>query len=87
VVLSVGFGMLALSDFNVNAILGSMVAITIIIALLFDFLFLPSLMIVLARVLLPMPSTPAPELNRDIIPTPPVTTTKTHEDVLEGEAV
>ncbi|MAR93010.1 MAG: RND transporter [Pseudomonadales bacterium] len=49
VVLSLGFGMLVLSDFNVNAILGTMVSLTIIIALVFDFLFLPPMMQLLAR--------------------------------------
>lgn len=51
VVLSTGFGMMALSDFNVNAILGTMVAMTIVIALIFDFLFLPSMIILLSRFL------------------------------------
>lgn len=53
IVLSLGFGMLALSDFNVNAILGIMVSMTIVIALVFDFLFLPSMMILLARFIHP----------------------------------
>jgi len=57
VVLSLGFGMLALSDFNVNAILGIMVSMTIIIALVFDFLFLPSMMILLSRFIHPKPQT------------------------------
>ncbi|MCP5019430.1 MAG: MMPL family transporter [Ketobacter sp.] len=57
VVLSLGFGMLALSDFNVNAILGIMVSMTIIIALVFDFLFLPSMMILLSRFIHPTPKT------------------------------
>jgi len=56
IVLSLGFGMLALSDFNVNAILGIMVAMTIVIALVFDFLFLPSMMILLARFIHPQSS-------------------------------
>ena len=56
IVLSLGFGMLALSDFNVNAILGIMVSMTIIIALVFDFLFLPSMMILLAGFIHPKPT-------------------------------
>ena len=56
IVLSLGFGMLAHSDFNVNAILGIMVAMTIVIALVFDFLFLPSMMILLARFIHPQSS-------------------------------
>ena len=48
--------MLALSDFNVNAILGIMVSMTIIIALVFDFLFLPSMMILLAGFIHPKPT-------------------------------
>ncbi|MBA57062.1 MAG: RND transporter [Pseudomonadales bacterium] len=59
VVLSLGFGMLALSDFNVNAILGIMVSMTIVIALVFDFLFLPSMIILLSRFIHPRRTAPA----------------------------
>lgn len=48
-VLSIGFLMLALSDFAVNSTLGIMVALTIAIALVFDFLFLPSLLLLFSR--------------------------------------
>lgn len=44
VVLSSGFAMLALSDFNVNKMLGILVAGTIVIAIIFDLLFLPSVL-------------------------------------------
>ncbi len=45
VVLAAGFFVLAFSSFDVNASMGLMVGITIIIALVWDFLFLPSLLI------------------------------------------
>ncbi len=44
VVLSSGFAILALSDFNVNAMLGVLVSSTIVIAIIFDLLFLPSVL-------------------------------------------
>jgi predicted RND superfamily exporter protein len=44
VVLSAGFAMLMFSDFTVNHTLGIMVSGTIAIALLFDLLFLPSVL-------------------------------------------
>ena len=44
IVLTMGFAVLALSDFNVNAHMGLMVSITIIIALLFDLLMLPAIL-------------------------------------------
>jgi predicted RND superfamily exporter protein len=43
-VLSSGFAVLALSDFNLNKMLGIMVSGTIIIAILFDLFFLPSVL-------------------------------------------
>ncbi len=43
--LAMGFLVLAMSHFNVNASLGAMVAMTIVIALLFDLMFLPTLLI------------------------------------------
>ena len=48
-VLATGFLMLALSDFAVNSTLGIMVSLTIVIALIFDFLFLPSLLLFFSR--------------------------------------
>jgi predicted RND superfamily exporter protein len=45
IVLSAGFFVLAFSSFDVNASMGLMVGITIIIALVWDFLFLPALLI------------------------------------------
>lgn len=44
VVLASGFAMLALSDFNINKMLGILVSGTILIAILFDLLFLPSVL-------------------------------------------
>lgn len=44
VVLSSGFAMLALSDFNINKMLGILVSGTIMIAIIFDILFLPSVL-------------------------------------------
>ncbi len=43
-VLCIGFAVLATSDFAVNAMAGSLTAITIMIALIFDFLILPPLL-------------------------------------------
>ena len=44
-ILSAGFGLLMLSDFNANAYMGAMTSLTILIALVFDFLFLPALLL------------------------------------------
>jgi predicted RND superfamily exporter protein len=44
IVLSAGFGILAFSSFDVNSSMGLMVSITILIALLWDFFFLPALL-------------------------------------------
>jgi predicted RND superfamily exporter protein len=49
VVLASGFAVLGLSDFNVNAALGQMVSLTIIMALLFDLAFLPALLVLVQR--------------------------------------
>lgn len=49
IVLSAGFMVLAQSHFQVNAIMGLLVAITIVVALTFDFLFLPGLLLRLDR--------------------------------------
>ena len=45
IVLASGFYVLAFSDFSVNSTMGIMVAATIILALIWDFLFLPGLLI------------------------------------------
>lgn len=45
VVLAAGFYILAFSDFSVNSNMGIMVSLTIVLALLWDFLFLPALLI------------------------------------------
>jgi hypothetical protein len=45
VVLSAGFSVLAMSDFNVNAYMGAMVALTIAIALILDLVLLPAVLI------------------------------------------
>ncbi|MGM0564804.1 MAG: efflux RND transporter permease subunit [Pseudomonadota bacterium] len=49
VVLSLGFGILVFSDFNVNAYMGAMTAITIALAVVFDFLFLPAALLLVER--------------------------------------
>ena len=46
--LAIGFMILALSPFQVNAQMGLMTAITVVLALVIDFLFLPPLLIALA---------------------------------------
>jgi len=48
-VLSLGFGLLSTSDFNLNAMSGSLTAITIVIALIFDFLILPPILMIFDR--------------------------------------
>lgn len=48
-VLVIGFAILALSPFKVNAMLGIMVALTVAVALVIDFLLLPSLLIAVDR--------------------------------------
>lgn len=57
VVLASGFGVLAFSDFNVNAQMGLMVSLTLVIAVLFDLVFLPALLLVVDRAPLTTPST------------------------------
>lgn len=42
--LALGFLVLALSDFNVNASMGTMISMTIVIALVFDLMFLPTVL-------------------------------------------
>jgi len=49
IVLALGFGLLGFSDFNLNAMSGSLVAITIVIALVFDFLMLPPILMLFDR--------------------------------------
>ena len=49
VVLAAGFSLLTLSDFNVNAYMGAMTAMTIVIAVVFDFFFLPALLLLVDR--------------------------------------
>lgn len=45
IVLAMGFGLLSTSDFNLNAMAGALTSITIIIALIFDFLILPPILL------------------------------------------
>ena len=45
VVLAIGFGLLCFSDFNLNAYLGGLTALTVVVALVFDYLVLPPLLI------------------------------------------
>ena len=52
---------LTLSDFKVNSVLGSMVASTIIIALVFDSIFLPSMLLVFRKILHPEERQQPPE--------------------------
>lgn len=47
--LSAGFAVLGLSDFDVNASMGKMVAMTIMLAVIFDLLFLPALLMKLDK--------------------------------------
>ena len=49
ITLAAGFAMLSLSGFKVNASLGALTAITLVVALIADFLFLPPLLIALAE--------------------------------------
>ena len=48
-VLAIGFGLLSTSDFNLNAMSGTLTAITIVIALIFDFLILPPILMFFDR--------------------------------------
>lgn len=48
-VLSMGFGILTLSSFNINAHMGGLTAMTIIIALVFDLLMLPAVLLLLDK--------------------------------------
>ena len=49
VVLAIGFSVLATSNFNLNAMAGSLTAITIVIALIFDFFILPPVLMLFDR--------------------------------------
>ena len=49
IVLVIGFSMLVMSDFNLNSMMGLLTAITIGIALVFDFLILPPLLMMLDK--------------------------------------
>lgn len=53
IILVAGFSILVFSDFQLNAQTGSMSSITIILALLFDFLFLPALLLIGAKESIP----------------------------------
>lgn len=53
VVLTAGFGILALSDFKVNSTLGIMMSMTIIIALVFDTFFLPAMLLLVRKFIHP----------------------------------
>lgn len=46
IVVGIGFAMIAMSTFQVNAQLGMMVAITVVVALVFDFLVLPAILLI-----------------------------------------
>ena len=48
-VLAMGFALLGTSSFNLNAMAGNLTAITIVIALIFDFLILPPILMLLDR--------------------------------------
>lgn len=48
-VLAIGFSVLGTSDFNLNAMAGLLTAITIVVALVFDFLILPPILMMLDR--------------------------------------
>lgn len=49
VALAAGFAILGLSDFDVNSAMGNMVAMTIMLAVIFDLLFLPALLMLVDR--------------------------------------
>ena len=49
IALAVGFGCLSLSGFQINAWMGLMTAIVICVALAFDFLFLPAVLVQFTR--------------------------------------
>ena len=49
IVLTIGFGLLTLSDFGLNSTAGMLTAITVTLALVFDFLILPPILMFLDR--------------------------------------
>jgi predicted RND superfamily exporter protein len=49
IALAAGFAILGLSDFDVNSAMGNMVAMTIMLAVVFDLLFLPALLMLVDR--------------------------------------
>ncbi len=49
IVLSLGFAVLGTSDFNLNSMTGTLTAITVVFALVFDFLILPPILMLLDR--------------------------------------
>lgn len=49
IILVLGFSLLTMSDFNLNSMMGTLTAITIAIALIFDFMILPPLLIMFDR--------------------------------------
>ena len=51
IVLATGFMTLAISDFSVNSNLGIMISMTIITAVVYDFLFLPPLLLIISKFL------------------------------------
>lgn len=59
-VLALGFATLYWSDFTVNSTLGLMVALTIVIAIIFDFLFLPGLLMKIDKIPFFRDKTPEP---------------------------
>ena len=68
-VLALGFATLYWSDFTVNSTLGVMVALTILIAIAFDFLFLPGMLIKLDALSKRFGKQPSARVNADITST------------------
>ncbi|MGJ8687707.1 MAG: efflux RND transporter permease subunit, partial [Spongiibacteraceae bacterium] len=48
-VLAIGFAVLTLSRFNLNAYMGGLTSITVVVALIFDFLMLPALLLLIDK--------------------------------------
>ena len=68
-VLALGFATLYWSDFTVNSTLGVMVALTILIAIAFDFMFLPGMLIKLDALSKRFGKQPPARVNADITTT------------------
>ena len=49
IILVVGFGLFILSDFRLNSTVGIMISLSLVIALVYDFLFLPDMLMKLDR--------------------------------------